>query len=80
MAVADGGDPEAGGQVDEAVPVHVQDVGAEGLVPDERCGGRISTGGPERVDAGRLGGREAAGELSGAGPGRRDDDLGEKIA
>ena len=81
VAVADGGDAEPGGQVEEAVAVDVEDVGAEGLVPDQARGvlRRVGRAG-EGVDARGLGGGERPGERPGDGSGGRDEDLGRQVA
>gem|GEM_PF-5528800 len=75
MTVADGGDPEAGCEIQEPVAVDVEDVGAEGFGPDQAGGGA-----DEGVDPRRLGGGQGAGEGAGGGPGRWGDDLGQEVA
>jgi hypothetical protein len=53
MAVADAGDAEGRGQVDEAVAVDVEHVGAAGFLPEERGRAAIAS-----VDDRRLAGSE----------------------
>jgi hypothetical protein len=55
MAVADGGDPEAGGEIYIRGTVDVPDPCTLGLFPEERDG---AGGGDERVDARRFDGRD----------------------
>ncbi len=78
MAVAHGGDSEAGGQIDVAVAVDVPDVGAARRLPEDRRFGakRLVDG----VDAGRLEARELEREGPRAGAGGRVDDPGELVA
>lgn len=75
MPVTDGGDAEAGGEVDEEIAVDVEDVRAERLAPDER---RLAARADGR-DARSFEGLEAAGEAAALGARRRDDDGGRKV-
>jgi hypothetical protein len=60
MAVTDGGDSEAGGQIDIEIAVDVPNVASGGLLPEKRD--RIRNGG-KGVDARRFCLGEPAGEL-----------------
>ncbi len=75
MAVPDGGDAEAGGEVYIDIAVDVPDVGALGFFPKD---GGIAA--EEGVDAGGLQIAQGLGQLAGARPGRRGEDLGKEIA
>ena len=75
MTVPDRRGSEAGGEVDVAVTVDVEDVRPSCLLPDE--GGTRSRDG---VDAGRLQTSQAVSQLPRPGPGRGYEDLREQVA
>jgi hypothetical protein len=68
-------DPEPGGQIHEAVAVHIEDIGSECFLPDE--GGAV---GSEGVDAGGLTLARLAGQSTRSGTGRRAENARSLIA
>ena len=76
VAVADGGGAEAGGEVDEAVAVDIEDVRTARRSPDEGRG----VAGAQGVDAGRLEAGEVARQRDALRPRQGGADLRQQIA
>ncbi len=75
VRMADGGDAETGGEIEEDVAVDVADIGAPRLLPEE-----AGLPGEERVDTGGLHGGEALAEGARPRPRRRGDEVRWRVA
>jgi hypothetical protein len=75
VSVANGRDAKAGGQIQEAIAVDIQDVRTLGLLPQD-----VGRGGAQSVDTGSFRARQGTRQFSGPGPGRWREDLGEKVS
>jgi len=74
VPVSHGGDTKARGQVQEAIAVDIQDVGALGLLPQD-----VGFPTAQGVDTGSFRARQGTRQLPGPTPGRRGENLGEQV-